>query len=39
MKNVLRTTGKGGNQQYFAKWLHWPSKFDSWVKATDVHDI
>ena len=39
VENVLRTKGKGRNKQYFVKWLHWPSKFNYWVKATDVHDI
>ena len=39
VENVLKTKGKGRNKQYFVKWLHWPSKFNSWVKATDVHDI
>ena len=39
MDNVFRTKGKGRNQQYFVKWLHWPSQSNYWVKATDVHDI
>jgi hypothetical protein len=39
VENVLKTKGKGRNKQYFVKWLHWPSKFNSWVKASDVHDI
>jgi hypothetical protein len=39
VENVLRTKGKGRHKQYRVKWLHWPSKFNSWVKATDVHDI
>ena len=39
VEKVLRTKGKGQNKQYFVKWLHWPSKFNSWVKATDIQDI
>jgi hypothetical protein len=34
MEQILKTRGKGLNKQYFAKWLHWANKFNSW--QTDV---
>lgn len=39
VEKVLRSKGRGLNKQYFVKWLHWPSKFNSWVRANDVQDV
>lgn len=36
IEEILKTRGFGRNKQYFVKWLHWPSKFNSWIKASDV---
>ena len=39
LEKILKTKGKGRNKQYYVKWLHWPSKFNSWVKASDIENI
>ena len=39
IETVLKSRGKGKNKQYYIKWLHWPKKFNSWIKASDVKDI
>jgi hypothetical protein len=36
IEEILKSKGSGQNKQYFVKWLHWPSKFNSWIKASDV---
>jgi hypothetical protein len=36
VEKILQTKGRGRNKQYLVKWLHWPSKFNSWVNANDV---
>ena len=39
IENILKTRGKNNNKQCFVKWLHWPKKFNSWVKASDIDRI
>lgn len=39
VEKILITKGKGQNKRYFVKWLNWPSKFNSWIKATDIENI
>jgi hypothetical protein len=36
LEKILKTIGTRQNKQYFVKWLHWPNKFNSWVKASDT---
>lgn len=36
VEKILQSRGRGPNKQYLIKWLHWPSKFNSWVNANDV---
>lgn len=36
VEKILRTKGRGRNKQYLVKWLHWPTKFNSWVNADDM---
>jgi hypothetical protein len=36
LEKILKTKRMGQNRQYFVKWLHWPKKFNSWVKASDT---
>lgn len=31
VERIVKTRGRGRNKQYLVKWLHWPSKFNSWV--------
>ena len=39
IETILKTRGNNKNKQYFVKWLHWPKKFNSWVKASDIDRI
>ncbi|VDI83172.1 Hypothetical predicted protein [Mytilus galloprovincialis] len=39
IEKVLKTKGRGPYKQYYIKWLNWPTKFNSWVKASDVKDF
>ena len=39
VENILKTRGRGVNKQYYVKWLYWPKKFNSWVKADDVQNL
>ena len=36
VEKVLRSKGKGSHKQYLVKWKYYPSKFNSWVKASDM---
>lgn len=36
---ILKTAGRGKNKKYFVSWLNYPSKFNSWVLASDVENI
>jgi hypothetical protein len=36
LRNRIR---KGHEKEFLVKWLHWPDKFNSWIKASDMHDI
>ena len=37
VERVVRKRKRGGNVEYFVKWLGWPDKFNSWV--VDLRDI
>ena len=39
IESILKTRGKGKQKQYFVKWLYWPKKFNSWVKASDIDRV
>ena len=39
IETILKSRGTGQNKQYFVKWLYWPKKFNSWVKASDIDQI
>ena len=30
---------RGVEKEFLVRWRHWPAKFDSWVKASDLEDI
>ncbi|KAK3102040.1 hypothetical protein FSP39_008318 [Pinctada imbricata] len=36
IETILKTKGRGRNKQYLVKWLYWPSKFNSWIKADSI---
>jgi hypothetical protein len=40
VEKVLRQrTKKGVGKEYLVRWMHWPKKYDSWVKASSVKNI
>ncbi|XP_041379508.1 uncharacterized protein LOC121392334 [Gigantopelta aegis] len=39
VEKILNTRGRGVNKQHYVKWLHWPKKFNSWIRASDVQAI
>jgi hypothetical protein len=40
IERILRTRKRRGvEKEYLVRWRHWPPKFDSWVKASDLEDI
>ena len=39
VKEVLKKKGKGKIEQYFVKWLGYPSKFNSWIPASQLKNI
>lgn len=36
IEKILDAKGRGRRKQYLVKWLGWPSKFNSWVLASEV---
>ncbi|XP_062823722.1 putative uncharacterized transposon-derived protein F54H12.3 [Anolis carolinensis] len=36
IEKILATKGRGARKQCLVKWLGWPSKFNSWVLASEV---
>lgn len=39
IEKIEKERGKGNNKEYFVKWLYWPKKFNSWVKASDLQSV
>ena len=39
IEEILKERGRGQNKEYFVKWLYWPKKFNSWIKANTVDRI
>jgi hypothetical protein len=40
IEKVIKTRKrKGVDKEHLVHWLHWPDKFNSWVKASDMQDI
>ena len=37
VEKILKKRGKGRNTQYFVKWLGYPTKFNSWVSASEIN--
>jgi hypothetical protein len=38
VEKILKQRNRRG-KEYLVRWLHWPKKYDSWVKASDMEDI
>jgi hypothetical protein len=39
IEKILGFKGKGKNKQYLVKWIGYPDKFNSYIKASDVKKI
>ena len=39
IEKIVKTRGRGAGKEYFVKWLYWPTKFNSWIKASDVEQL
>ena len=39
VETTMKTRGRGLNKEHYVKWLNWPKKFNSWIKATDVKEL
>ena len=39
VEEIVKRKGKGKNEQYFVKWAGYPSKFNSWIPASQLKDI
>lgn len=40
VEKIIRSRKRRGvEKEYLVRWRHWPPKFDSWVKASDLEDI
>ena len=39
VEKILKKEGKGKNERYFVKWLGYPSKFNSWILASEMKDV
>ena len=39
IEKILKTRGRKGQKEHLVRWLHWPPKFDSWVKDKDVKNL
>ena len=39
VEKILKKRGRGNNVQYLVKWLGYPSKFNSWVPASEINFI
>ena len=39
VEKILKSKGHGNNRQHFVKWLHWPSKYNSWIPASNIKEL
>ncbi len=40
IEKIIRSRKRRGvEKEFLVRWRHWPSKYDSWVKASDVEDL
>lgn len=39
VEKILKKRGRGDNVQYLVKWLGYPTKFNSWVPASEINKI
>ena len=38
IEKIIRRRKNNGKKQVLVRWLNWPSKYDSWIPASDVED-
>lgn len=39
VESILKKRTRNGQLQYYVSWLGYPSSFNSWIKASDLHEI
>lgn len=39
VEKVVKTRGRGKNKESLVKWLNWPSKYNSWVKTSNLERL
>ena len=39
VEKVIKTRGRGSNKKHLVKWLNWPSKYNSWIKDSELKHI
>lgn len=39
IEKIIKTVGKGKNAKHLVKWLGWPDKFNSYIKARDIETL
>ena len=39
IEKILKTRGKGKNEQYLVRWSEWPSKYDQWIPASSLKHL
>ena len=36
IEKILKTRGKGKDEEYLVRWSGWPSKYDQWIRASSL---
>ena len=39
IEKILKTHGKGKDEQYLVRWSGWPSKYDQWIPASSLKHL
>jgi hypothetical protein len=39
LDKIIKKRKRKGRKEVFVRWLHWPSKFDSWIPESDIVDL
>ena len=39
VEKILKKRGRGANVQYLVKWVGYPNKFNSWIRASEINKI
>ena len=39
IEKILKTRGKGKDEQYLVRWSGWPSKYDQWIPTSSLKNL